>query len=146
MGLIERLWAAEEMPFRGGLYGSDDTGLDVHVDSPGDYHPDAGQPIPFHLGEPIDVVRAVEDDGVTEVHPYFESPLPGGAGWISGGGSGMGNIGYLARLDADRSLRWVAVMFFSNPFVGVRHDGATAVFTNDWGNRLVLDLAGPALA
>ncbi|GAA3090087.1 hypothetical protein ACFQ0X_04520 [Streptomyces rectiviolaceus] len=146
MGLIERLWAAGEMPFRDGLYRSDDTGLEVYVDGPGAYHPDARQPIPFCLGEPVDVARAVEEDGVTEAHPCFESPLPDGAGWMSGGGSGMGNIGYLARLDADRSLLWVAVMFCSNPFVGVRLEGARAVFTNDWGNQLALDLAGPAPA
>ncbi|MER5256018.1 hypothetical protein [Streptomyces sp. NPDC002855] len=146
MGLIERLWGAGEMPFRDGLYRPDDTGLAVHVDGPGAYHPDTGQPIPFRLGAPIDVARAIEEDGVTEAHPAFESPLPDGAGRICGGGSGMGNIGYLARLDADRSLRWVAVMFCANPFVGVRHEGGTAVFTNDWGNRLALDLTGHAFA
>ncbi|WP_371525656.1 hypothetical protein OG302_05345 [Streptomyces sp. NBC_01283] len=146
MGLVERLWAAGEMPFRDGLYRSDDTGVEVHVDGPGAYHPDAGQPIPFRLGEPLDVAEAIEEDGVTEAYPAFESPLPDGAGRVSGGGSGMGNIGYLARLDADRSFRWVLVMFHSNPFVGVRHEGATAVFTNDWGNRLALDLTRPALA
>jgi hypothetical protein len=61
-------------------------------------------------------------------------------------GRGMGNIGYLARLNADRSLQWVAVMFHSNPFVGVRYQGMSAVFTNDWGNRLVLGLTNPALS
>ncbi|MEV8020230.1 hypothetical protein AB0O76_28580 [Streptomyces sp. NPDC086554] len=146
MGLIERLWAAGEMPFRDGLYRPDDTGLELYVDGPGAYHPDAGQPIPFCLGGPVDVALAVAEEGCTEVCPNFESPLPDGAGWISGGGSGMGNIGYLARLDADRSLRWVAVMFLSNPFVGVYHEGATAVFTNDWRNCLTLDLTAPALA
>lgn len=146
MGLIERLWAAGEMPFRDGLYRPDDTGLELHVDGPGAYHPDAGQPIPFRLGGPVDVALAVAEDGCTEAYPNFESPLPDGAGWMSGGGSGMGNIGYLARLDADRSLRWVAVMFCSNPFVGVHHEGATAVFTNDWRNCLTLDLTVPALA
>ncbi|MFE0136796.1 hypothetical protein ACFWY6_35345 [Streptomyces sp. NPDC059037] len=146
MGLIERLWAAGEMPFRDGLYRPDDTGLELHVDGPGAYHPDAGQPIPFRLGGPVDVALAVAEDGCTEVHPNFESPLPDAAGWMSGGGSGMGNIGYLARLDADRSLRWVAVMFCSNPFVGVHHEGAIAVFTNDWRNCLTLDLTAPALA
>ncbi|MFG3292179.1 hypothetical protein ACGF3G_25630 [Streptomyces sp. NPDC048179] len=80
------------------------------------------------------------------VDTCFESPLPDGSGWVTGGGgAGMGNIGHLARLDADRSLRWVAVMFHSNPFAGVRYDGTSAVFTNDWGNRMVLDLTSPVL-
>ena len=80
-----------------------------------------------------------------EMEPCFERPLPDGSGSMSGGGGGMGNIGYLARLDADSSLRWVAVMFHSNPFVGVRYEGTRAVFTNDWGNLLTLDLTTPAL-
>lgn len=45
----------------------------------------------------------------------------------------MGNIGYLARLDADSSLRWVAVMFHSNPFVRVRYEGTSAVLTQRLG-------------
>lgn len=146
MGVIERLWAAGEFPVRDGLYRPDDTGLEVHVEGPGAYHPEAGQPIPFRLGGPVDVAAAVEADGSTEVDLYFESPLPDGSGRMSGGGSGMGNIGYLARLDADGSLRWVAAMWASNPFVGVRYEGTRAVFTNDWGNLLRVDLTDPALA
>ncbi|MEU1343060.1 hypothetical protein [Streptomyces sp. NPDC005827] len=144
MGRVEGLWQAGEMPSRDGLYRPDDTGLEWHVEGPGAYHPDAGQPVPFRVGGPFDVARAIEEHGVDEVDTCFESPLPDGSGWVTGGGGGgMGNIGHLARLDADRSLRWVAVMFRSNPFVGVRYDGTSAVFTNDWGNRMVLDLANP---
>ncbi|MFD7607455.1 hypothetical protein ACFWAN_44845 [Streptomyces mirabilis] len=146
MGMVEGLWKARQMPLRDGLYRPDDTGLELHVDGPGTYHPDAGQPIPFRIGGPFDVAQAVEKHGTDEVDTYFESPLPDGAGWMSGGGGGMGNIGYLARLNADRSLQWVAVMFHSNPFVGVRYQGMSAVFTNDWGNRLVLGLTNPALS
>jgi hypothetical protein len=50
------------------------------------------------------------------------------------------------RLNGDRSLRWVAVMFHSNPFVTVDYEGSSAVFTSDWGNHLLLDLASPALS
>lgn len=145
MGMVEELWRAGEMPLRDGLYRPDDTGLELHVDGPGAYHPDAGQPIPFRIGGPFDVAEAIEEHGIDEVDTCFESPLPAGSGWMSGGGGGMGNIGYLARLDASRSLQWVAVMFRSNPFVRVRYEGMRAVLTNDWGNRLVLDLASPAL-
>ncbi|MDF6018606.1 hypothetical protein [Streptomyces sp. JH34] len=146
MGLIERLWAAGEFPVRDGLYRPDDTGLEVHVEGPGAYHPDAGQPIPFRLGARLDVAEAVGAEGSTEVDADFESPLPDGSGWMAGGGSGMGDIGYLARLGADRSLLWVLAMWSSNPFVGVRHEGTRAVFTNDWGNLLHLDLTEPAFA
>jgi hypothetical protein len=90
------------------------------------------------------VAQAIEEHGIDEVDAYFDGPLPDGSGWMSGGGGGMGNIGYLARLDAGRSLQWVAVMFHSNPFVRVHYEGMSAVFTNDWGNRLMLDLVSPA--
>ena len=145
MGTIEQLWTAGEMPFHDGLYRPDDTGLELYVDGPGAYHPNAGQPIPFRLGGPLDVARAIEDGGTTEMDPCFESPLPDGSGRMSGGGGGMGNVGYLARLDADRSLGWIAFMFNSNPFLGVDYEGLTAVLTNDWRNRLTLDLTDPRL-
>ncbi|MFE0689824.1 hypothetical protein H7827_01475 [Streptomyces sp. JH002] len=146
MGLVLGLWAAGEMPYGDALYRPDDTGLAVRVEGPGAYHPDAGRPIPFRLGGPVDVARIIEEEGTAEADPCFESPLPDGSGWLSGGGSGMGNVGYLARLDADRSLRWVAVMWSSNPFIGVRFDGMTAVCVNDWRNLLPLDLTRPALS
>ncbi|MFG3258938.1 hypothetical protein [Streptomyces sp. NPDC048172] len=144
--VVERLWAAGEAPSRDGLYRPDDTARDVHVEGPGAYHRDAGQPIPFRLGEPFGVAAAVEEYGAFEVDVYFESPLPDGSGLLTGGGGGMGNIGWLARLRADGSLVWVATMFLSNPFVGVRCEGTTAVFTNDWRNVLTLDVTGPAPA
>lgn len=80
----------------------------MHVGGPGAHHPEAGQPIPFRLGGPLHVARAIEAGGTTGVDLYFRSPLPDGSGWMSGGGSGMGR--------------------------------PTAVFTNDWRNRLTLDL------
>lgn len=146
MGLIARLWAVGEMPYGDALYRPDDTGVEVHADGPGAYHPDAGRPIPFRLGGPVDVARLIEESGTTEVDTCFETPLPDGTGWMCGGGSGMGNVGFLARLGIGHSLRWVAVMWNSNPFLGVHYEGTAAVFTNDWGNRLTLDLTDPALA
>ncbi|WP_103760215.1 hypothetical protein [Streptomyces sp. SM10] len=146
MGIVERLRAAGEFPIRDGLYRPDDTGLKVYVEGPGAYHPQAGQTIPFHLGGPLGVAEAVEEEGSTEADLHFESALPDGSGWMSGGGGGMGNIGYLARLDSGRSPLWVLALWSSNPFVGVRHEGTWAVFANDWGNLLHLDLADPALA
>lgn len=134
------------MPYRDGLYRSDDTALELHVEGPGDWHPEAGQPIPFRLGGPLDIARVVEEDGTARAYEDFADPLPDGSGWMTGGGSGMGNIGYLARLDADRSLRWVAFMWSSNPFMTVRFEGRTAVFANDWRNLLRLDLDDPLLA
>lgn len=145
MGMVGQLWAAGEMPGYDGLYRTDDTGLELDVPGPGAYHTDAGQQIPFRLGGPLDVALEIAEGGSTEMDPYFESPLPDGSGWMAGGGGGMGNIGYVARLQADHSLRWVAVMFRSNPFTTVRYEGPTAHLTNDWRNVLTLNLTDPAL-
>lgn len=139
-GLVERLWAAGEMVCCDGLYRPDDTAVEVHVPGPGAYHPEAGQPIPFRLGGPLDVSHAFEEHDTDEYDTWFESPLPDGSGWLTGGGGGMGNIGYLARLDTGRSLRWLLMMFQSNPFMTVEYEGPRAVFVNDWRNRLTLDL------
>ncbi|WP_030665249.1 hypothetical protein [Streptomyces rimosus] len=65
--------------------------------------------------------------GIDRADTLFESPLPDGTGWLSGGGGGMGNTGHLARLDAGRSLRWVAVMFHSNPLSADRGRAARTV-------------------
>ncbi|MFE6066012.1 hypothetical protein [Streptomyces sp. NPDC056525] len=145
MRIVEQLWNRGEVPYCDGLYRADGAGWELCVDGPGAYHPDAGQPIPFRVGEPFDVAEVVAEYGTCEVDVWFESPLPDGSGWVLGGGGGMGNVGHLARLDGDRSLRWVALMESSNPFLGVRHDATLAVFTNDWRNLLTLDLADPAL-
>ncbi|MGW4896322.1 hypothetical protein ACWEQL_29320 [Kitasatospora sp. NPDC004240] len=79
MGLVEELRRAGETPFRDGLYRPDDTGRELHVEGPGAYHPDAGQPIPFRLGGPLDVARALDEYGAEEVDTNFESPLPDGS-------------------------------------------------------------------
>ncbi|WP_280423679.1 hypothetical protein [Nocardia carnea] len=139
--MIENLWAAGEMPYRDGLYRPGDTAVELHVEGPGAYHPDAGQPIPFRLGGPLNVALAVEEDGVTEAYPNFDACLPDGTGRMTGGGSGVGNVGWLARLGADGSLCWIAPMFSANPFIGVRYEGTSAIFVNDWRNLLTLDLA-----
>ncbi|MFI6369241.1 hypothetical protein ACIBG0_41860, partial [Nocardia sp. NPDC050630] len=67
MGMVEGLWEASQMPLRDGLYRPDDTGLELYVDGPGAYHPDAGQPIPFRIGGPLDVAEAIEEHGIDGV-------------------------------------------------------------------------------
>ncbi|MFF2301863.1 hypothetical protein ACFVVP_05075 [Streptomyces sp. NPDC058128] len=145
MHIVEQLWGRGEVPYRDGLYRVGGGSRALWGGGPGVYHPDAGQPVPFLVGEPLDVAQVVAEYGTCEVDVWFKSPLPDGSGWVLGGGGGMGNVGHLARLGADRSLRWVALMESSNPFLGVRHDGTLAVFTNDWQNLLSLDLDDPLL-
>ncbi|WP_040815632.1 hypothetical protein [Nocardia concava] len=152
MGIVKTLWETGRVLGDDALYRADDTGLELFVEGPGAYHPDAGQPIPFRLGEPFDVAEDFEADDPfeecfwDEVDVFFDIPLPDGSGRTCGGGAGgMGNKGFLARLDADGSLRWVAYMYLSNPFINVRYEGTTAIFTNDWRNCLTLNLTSPAL-
>lgn len=143
MGLITGLWMRGEIPDRSGLYRADDTARALHVPGPGGWHPVAGQPIDLGLGRPIDPARAVAVDGTHEVDTTFESMLPDSSGWVVGGEGRRSSVGYLARLCADRTLVWAALMLNSNPFVGVRFEGATAVFLNDRRNALTIDLDGP---
>ncbi|MGA5295766.1 hypothetical protein ACPCKV_17940 [Streptomyces koyangensis] len=104
MGRVRELRAAGEMPYGDALYRPDDTGPALRVEGPGACHPDAGQPVPFRLGGPVDVARIIEEDGTLEAGPCFRSPLPDGSCHITGGGGGMGNIGHLARLAPDGAL------------------------------------------
>lgn len=138
------MWESGQLLKVDGLYRPGDLAWHLFVEGPGKYHPDAGQPIPFRIGLPFDIGDFIDDCDeydFFDVDPYFEHPLPDGSGVITGGGAAeMGNIGWLARLDPDRSLRWAASMFYSNPFTGVRFEGMTAIITNDWRNILTLDL------
>ncbi|MGW4535695.1 hypothetical protein ACWEOI_32545 [Nocardia sp. NPDC004340] len=146
MGLVARLWDAGLVPLCDGIYRPDDTGLELDVDGPGAYHPDAGQPIPFDIGGSFDVVEAIEEYGTYEFDTYFEAPIPDGSGLMTGGGyAARGNNGYIARVNSAGSLQWVAPMFDANPFIGVHYEGMTAVLTNNWRNHLRLDLTHPAL-
>ncbi|BAW05006.1 hypothetical protein [Nocardia seriolae] len=146
MGLVADPWKDNWIPRCDGIYRPDDTGLELDVAGPGAYHPNAGRPIPFEIGEPFDVIEVIEDYGCHERDCYFETPLPDGSGLMSGGGAGgMGNLGYLARLDPTGALRWVAPVFLSNPFISVRFEGPNAICLNDWRNHLTLDLTTPAL-
>ncbi|MBB6034964.1 hypothetical protein [Phytomonospora endophytica] len=145
MGGVERLWAAGRMPSNEGLYRPDDTALELHVPGPGAYHYDAGQPIPWRIGGPMDVTALTEDGG-DAAYADFDVALPDGSGRMTGGSSGMGNIGWIARLNGDGSLRWIAPLWSSNPFTDARIEGTTGYFTNDWRNILTLDLTDPALA
>ncbi|MGW2278878.1 hypothetical protein [Streptomyces sp. NPDC001770] len=145
MGKIEELWRVGNVPSHDGLYRPDDTGVELYVEGPGAYHYDAGQPVPWRLGAALDVGGLLAEHGCEEVDVNFECPFPDASGWMVGGGGGMGNIGFLARLHADRSLRWVAYMWLSNPFVEARFEGRRAIITNDWRNLLTLDLDDPAL-
>lgn len=153
MGIVVDLWAAGKVIAEDALYRADDTALELFVEGPGaSPYPNAGCPIPFRLGDPFDVAEDFgEDDPFEECYSdevdiFFDSPLPDGSGRTCGGGAGgMGNKGFLARLNADGSLRWIAYMYLSNPFITVRYEGTTAIFTNDWRNHLTLDLTTPAL-
>ncbi|MFD6529010.1 hypothetical protein [Streptomyces sp. NPDC060184] len=137
---IEEAWRAGEVPYRDGLYRPDDTGVELLFDGPGAYHPEAGQPLRWRVGGPLDVTRVLAEHGTGEVEVNDESPLPDGSGWLSVGDLGLGHTACLARLRPDRTLRWVVCSTLSNPFVRVRCEGRKAIVTNDWRNLLTLDL------
>ncbi|MFG2593165.1 hypothetical protein [Streptomyces sp. NPDC048438] len=140
IGQVEEAWRAGKVPYRDGLYRPDDTGVELLFAGPGEYHPDAGQPLRWCIRGPLDVAHVLEQHGTGEVEVNDEGPLPDGSGWMSVGDLGLGHTAYIARLHPDRSLRWVVFSAASNPFIRVRYEGRKAIITNDWRNLLILDL------
>lgn len=136
MSRITDLWPAGQAPCRSGLYRADGSAREVETD---------GAALSwFELGAPLDLDALLEEDpeGVTEIdiHRRCFADLPDASGYVCGGDGALGSDGFVARLDADRNLVWVVFMADSNPFERVELHGTTAVFFNNLGNSIAIDL------
>jgi hypothetical protein len=92
-----------------------------------------------HIGEPIDAdaVLAADAGHATSVDVVLaETILPGSGLVLQCGECDQGSEGYLALLDADRSLRWIAFFENSNPFVTIDVHGSVAAVRNSDGKAV----------
>ncbi|MEU3560661.1 hypothetical protein [Kitasatospora sp. NPDC006786] len=135
MNLVVELWAKSEIPAYGGLFRADGTAREVFFDGPGSLHLELGEP--FEVEEPR-YEHEIDVDG--------EAELPDGRGFVCCGSGGMGDEGFLARLDGRRRLVWVLTSTEGNPFLRVSVEWPLAHFVNDWGTVLTLDLTDPDYA
>ncbi|MCX2183868.1 hypothetical protein KV205_25535 [Streptomyces sp. SKN60] len=136
MSRITDLWRAGLAPARSGLYRADGSAREAATD---------GAALSwFELGAPLDLdaLLAEDPEGVTQIdiHRRCFAKLPDASGYVCGGDGAHGSEGFAARLDTDRNLVWVVFMADSNPFERVATRGTTAVFFNNLGNSLAIDL------
>ncbi|MFE4752556.1 hypothetical protein ACFRIB_20150 [Streptomyces mirabilis] len=139
MSRITDLWRAGVAPARDGLYRADGSSRDVEVDG--------ARLSWFDLGAPLDLdaLLAEDPDNVTEIdiHPQGFAELPDGSGRVCCGEGAHGSEGFFARLDPGEHLVWIVSLRHSNPFERVTVDGTRAIFTNNLGNTVTVDLASP---
>jgi hypothetical protein len=136
------LWVAGEVPAWDGLFRADGGARAVEVDG--------AQLSWFDLGAPLDLDAMLAEDPErvcsVDIHPQCFAALPDGSGYVCGGEGELGSEGFFARLDADRNLVWVVWLGDGNPFVRAEAAGSTAVFTNNWGRTITVDLTAPDFA
>lgn len=135
--LIERLWLAENLPIKDGLYRSDGTVYGVQVDASAE----GGLKIlaPFSLEEFL----SCHPDMVTSIDTTLEKPLPQGVGCVFCGEGSYGSEGFFGRLDQDRNLMWVVYLENSNPFVDVSISNTSATFTSSTHVSITVILGTP---
>ncbi|SCL21018.1 hypothetical protein GA0074692_1059 [Micromonospora pallida] len=139
--VISRLWLAENLPIRDGLYRAAGTARDAWAD------PTA--PGGLALGEPFGLTEFLVPDPeeVTTITVALERELSDGSGHLVCGEGSYGSEGFFGRLDRNRQLLWVVYLEDENPFVDAHVDGTRATFTSSSGVtavRLRPDTGGAA--
>ncbi|MFF7947675.1 hypothetical protein [Streptomyces griseorubiginosus] len=136
MNRITELWLAGVAPAQDGLFRADGSARRAQTDS--------AMLSWFHLGAPCDLnaLLAADSGGVTciDINPRCFAELPDGTGYVCGGGGSHGSEGFFARLDVHKSPVWVVSLGESNPFERVTVEGDRAVFINNLGNSIAVDL------
>ncbi|MEU7750303.1 hypothetical protein [Micromonospora sp. NPDC049171] len=137
MEAITRLWLAERLPIRDGLYRSDGSARDVRVDE----MVSGG----LALLESFNLEAFLEPDPeeTTSIMVTGERELPDRAGYLCCGEGSYGSEGFFARLDQSRELMWVVYLENANPFVQINVAGTQAGFLSSSGVSVTVDLTGP---
>jgi hypothetical protein len=140
-GLVERAaminvaghLRARQAPDREGLYRADGTARHAEVDGPTLSWLDLGGPLDVH---------AMDDEDVIELDPAVHIALPD-AGSVCCGEGPLGADGFFARYKAEGEPAWAVVLHNSNPFLEAGVEGMVAIFTNNLGHSLRIDLTSP---
>jgi hypothetical protein len=137
---IERLWLADNLPIRDGLYRADGVAYGVQVDA----SVEGGLRIlaPFILEE----VLSRDPEWVTSIITTLEKRLPHGDGYLCCGEGSYGSEGFFGRLDQHKTLMWVVYLENSNPFVNVSVSDTRATFISSSDVSITVDLEASEFA
>ncbi len=135
--LIGRLWLAENLPIRDGLYRPDGSAREVCVDETA--------PGGLRLLEPFDLTAflALDPEHTTSIIVTKEQELSDGSGYLCCGEGSYGSEGFFGRLDQHRELVWVVYLEEDNPFVQIDVAGTRAEFVSSSGVSVTVDLTSP---
>ncbi|GLW67951.1 hypothetical protein Kpho02_02500 [Kitasatospora phosalacinea] len=134
---IAELWRDGRTPVHYGLFRADGTARRADCDGP--------QLTRFRLGEPlgpITLAAAADPAWTRSAEILAEAALPDGTGRLVAGGDTDASDGFFARTDAAGRLVWL-VHLPCTELVGVTVEGPRAVFVNDRGGALTIDLTAP---
>lgn len=138
--LIRRLWQADNLPVRDGLYRADGAAYHVQVDT--SVEGNLKVLAPFSL----EAFTSHYPDMITVIDTTLEKALPDGSGYLCCGEGSYGSEGFFGRIDQCRDLVWVVYLENSNPFISARIDGSSVAFTSSAGVTIKVNLGSPYLA
>lgn len=132
--LIERLWLANNLPIKDGLYRADGAAYGVQVDA----SVEGGLRVlaSFSLEEFL----SQDPEWITWIDTTLEEQLPHGVGYLCCGEGSYGSEGFFGRLDQHKNLVWVVYIENSNPFVHISIGNSTATFISSEGVSITVDL------
>ena len=135
MVTIERLWAAEELPIRDGLYRAEGTSRSVRLDST----------LPGGLAVlekfDLDGFLCENPDDLTSIDVTLDLPfsVAGTVCYLLCGEGSYGSEGFFGVLDESRNLVWVVYLEHSNPFITGNLGGTQLSVTSTAGLTLTVD-------
>ncbi|WP_146228094.1 hypothetical protein [Micromonospora sp. S4605] len=134
---ITRLWLADNLPIRGGLYRADGSTRAVRLDT--------SMPGGLALLQPFDLEAwlLANPEWQTCIITTIELPLPDGSGYLCCGEGSYGSEGFFARLDQNKTLVWVVYLEDSNPFVDAAIHGPHSTIRSSSGLSISVDLTSP---
>lgn len=133
--LIERLWLADELPIRDGLYRADGASCDVEVAASV-----AGN---LKILSPFSLEDFLSQDPEmrrTSIATTLIKSLPNDAGYVFCGEGSYGSEGFFGRIDQRKNLMWVVYLEHSNPFIDASISDIGVTFTSSLEVSITVDL------